>query len=280
MVILGDTQGTMNPGDIPLSQDYTLGQHQTLTYTAQVEVGSPIVSSTSHPESDNPGLSMVQVRGSSCSARQNTDNIGSIITMLIDDQNVDIEEILTEEQYRQDSQLAGQARTLNQGMGPGQTDIQIKEEMPTLSDHLDHTEYSYTPSEYSFHSRHPTRDWNRADQAGQQHTPVGPTGHCDPHHARQGPMMKQPLAPCSGHEKVNHARDEKYWERRRKNNLAAKKSRDTRRVRENQLRLRVLFLENANKVLREQMDRKEVEFGELRERLMAYEKDQNCQMNP
>lgn len=124
MVILCDTQGTMNPGDIPLSQDYTLGQHQTLTYTTQVEVGSPIVSSTSHPESDNPGLSMVQVRGSSCSARQNTDNIGSIITMLIDDQNVDIEEILTEEQYRQDSQLAGQARTLNQVMGPGQTDIQ------------------------------------------------------------------------------------------------------------------------------------------------------------
>ena len=35
----------------------------------------------------------------------------------------------------------------------------------------------------------------------------------------------------------------------RKNNLAAKKSRDTRRMRENQLRLRVLFLENANKVI-------------------------------
>merc|ERR1712112_98964 len=62
-------------------------------------------------------------------------------------------------------------------------------------------------------------------------------------------------------------RDEKYWERRRKNNLAAKKSRDSRRVRENQLRLRVLFLENANKVLREQMERKDLETGELRERL-------------
>jgi hypothetical protein len=33
----------------------------------------------------------------------------------------------------------------------------------------------------------------------------------------------------------------------RKNNLAAKKSRDARRVRENQLRLRVLCLENANR---------------------------------
>ena len=50
----------------------------------------------------------------------------------------------------------------------------------------------------------------------------------------------------------------------RKNNLAAKKSRDARRVRENQLRLRVLCLENANRVLREQMDRKEVELAQLR----------------
>ena len=50
----------------------------------------------------------------------------------------------------------------------------------------------------------------------------------------------------------------------RKNNLAAKKSRDARRVRENQLRLRVLCLENANRVLREQMDRKDVELIQLR----------------
>ena len=50
----------------------------------------------------------------------------------------------------------------------------------------------------------------------------------------------------------------------RKNNLAAKKSRDARRVRENQLRLRVLCLENANRVLREQMDRKDVELAQLR----------------
>jgi hypothetical protein len=35
-------------------------------------------------------------------------------------------------------------------------------------------------------------------------------------------------------------------------------------VRENQLRLRVLCLENANRVLREQMDRKEGELVQLR----------------
>ena len=54
------------------------------------------------------------------------------------------------------------------------------------------------------------------------------------------------------------------WKYCRKNNLAAKKSRDARRVRENQLRLRVLCLENANRVLREQMDRKDVELIQLR----------------
>ena len=50
----------------------------------------------------------------------------------------------------------------------------------------------------------------------------------------------------------------------RKNNLAAKKSRDARRVRENQLRLRVLCLENTNRVLQEQMDRKDGELVQLR----------------
>ena len=59
-------------------------------------------------------------------------------------------------------------------------------------------------------------------------------------------------------------RDDKYWERRRKNNLAAKKSRDSRRIRENQMRLRVLCLENANQMLKEEMDRKDVELSNLK----------------
>ena len=59
-------------------------------------------------------------------------------------------------------------------------------------------------------------------------------------------------------------RDDKYWERRRKNNLAAKKSRDSRRIRENQMRLRVLCLENANQMLKEEMDRKDAELSNLK----------------
>ena len=38
----------------------------------------------------------------------NSNNIGSIITMLIDEQHVNIEDILTEEQYRQDCQHQNQ----------------------------------------------------------------------------------------------------------------------------------------------------------------------------
>ena len=40
----------------------------------------------------------------------------------------------------------------------------------------------------------------------------------------------------SGIQHGSSDKDDKYWERRRKNNLAAKKSRDARKIRENQLR--------------------------------------------
>ena len=55
-----------------------------------------------------------------------------------------------------------------------------------------------------------------------------------------------------------------YWERRRKNNLAAKKSRDSRRIRENQMRLRVMCLENANQMLKEEMERKDLDISNLK----------------
>lgn len=38
-------------------------------------------------------------------------------------------------------------------------------------------------------------------------------------------------------------KDDKYWARRRKNNLAAKRSRDARRMKENQIALRAGYLE-------------------------------------
>ncbi|CAL8262210.1 unnamed protein product [Arctogadus glacialis] len=45
-------------------------------------------------------------------------------------------------------------------------------------------------------------------------------------------------------------KDEKYWHRRGKNNVAAKRSRDARRLKENQITVRAAFLERENSVLR------------------------------
>ncbi len=47
--------------------------------------------------------------------------------------------------------------------------------------------------------------------------------------------------------------DEKYWKRRAKNNEAAKRSRDLRREKENQIMQRVAFLERENSVSFPQM---------------------------
>lgn len=38
-------------------------------------------------------------------------------------------------------------------------------------------------------------------------------------------------------------KDDKYWARRRKNNIAAKRSRDARRQKENQIAMRARYLE-------------------------------------
>jgi len=38
-------------------------------------------------------------------------------------------------------------------------------------------------------------------------------------------------------------KDDKYWARRNKNNMAAKRSRDARRSKENQIAMRAAFLE-------------------------------------
>ncbi|XP_066529928.1 TEF transcription factor, PAR bZIP family member b isoform X1 [Hoplias malabaricus] len=51
----------------------------------------------------------------------------------------------------------------------------------------------------------------------------------------------------------NEAKDEKYWSRRKKNNVAAKRSRDARRLKENQIAVRASFLEQENAALRQEV---------------------------
>ena len=48
-------------------------------------------------------------------------------------------------------------------------------------------------------------------------------------------------------------KDERYYERRKRNNLAAKKSRDQRKMREDAIAMRASLLEKENAVLRTQV---------------------------
>lgn len=45
-------------------------------------------------------------------------------------------------------------------------------------------------------------------------------------------------------------KDDKYWEKRIKNNIAARRSREARRLKENQIALRAAFLEKENETLK------------------------------
>lgn len=73
--------------------------------------------------------------------------------------------------------------------------------------------------------------------------------------------------------------ESKYWERRRKNNLAAKKSRDARRIRENQLKIKLLCLENANKLLKSQVAEEREANKVLKERIKRLEEQKSSDAN-
>nr|XP_024215146.1 D site-binding protein [Halyomorpha halys] len=67
-------------------------------------------------------------------------------------------------------------------------------------------------------------------------------------------------------------KDERYYERRKRNNQAAKKSRDARRLREDQIALRASMLEHENAILRAQVITLREEAQSLRELLLHQQK--------
>ena len=73
------------------------------------------------------------------------------------------------------------------------------------------------------------------------------------------------------------SKDHQYWERRRKNNLAAKRSRDARRAKEDEIAIRAAFLEQENVQLKWEVTRLKSETGRLRAVLMA-EDDADCDL--
>ncbi|KAK8388149.1 hypothetical protein O3P69_020206 [Scylla paramamosain] len=66
-------------------------------------------------------------------------------------------------------------------------------------------------------------------------------------------------------------KDDKYWARRRKNNLAAKRSRDARRLKENQIAMRANFLEKENDALTSELQKAQSVVEALKKRLAVYE---------
>merc|ERR1712012_960723 len=73
-------------------------------------------------------------------------------------------------------------------------------------------------------------------------------------------------------------KDDKYWEKRLKNKEATRRSREARRLKENQIVLRAAYLEKENKVLKQELDttnfeksKLEPEIDILKRKLVKYE---------
>lgn len=69
----------------------------------------------------------------------------------------------------------------------------------------------------------------------------------------------------------DECKDQKYWSRRKKNNVAAKRSREARRIKENQIALRAAYLEKENSTLKDELKKMKLENTELSARLEKYE---------
>lgn len=59
--------------------------------------------------------------------------------------------------------------------------------------------------------------------------------------------------------------------RRNKNNIAAKRSREARRIKENQIALRAAFLEKENNALKDEVNKIKEENVNLQKKLSQYE---------
>ncbi|XP_061416698.1 thyrotroph embryonic factor-like [Lethenteron reissneri] len=85
-------------------------------------------------------------------------------------------------------------------------------------------------------------------------------------------LKPQPIVKkaCKSHV-PDELKDERYWARRRKNNTAAKRSRDARRLKENQIVVRASFLEQENAALRRELAEMRRDLGRVRNLTAKYE---------
>lgn len=125
--------------------------------------------------------------------------------------------------------------------------------------------------------------WSDSENVGQpeshqssiSHVSVPGQENFDPKNRRftEDELKPQPIIKKSKKVFVKeHSKDDRYWHRRKKNNVAAKRSRDARRVKENQIAMRAAFLEQENDILKNKVTCLQNENEELCNRLAKYEK--------
>jgi len=86
-------------------------------------------------------------------------------------------------------------------------------------------------------------------------------------------LKPQPMIKKSRKQYVpEEQKDDHYWARRNKNNYAAKRSREARRLKENQIAMRANFLEKENAALTHELAKYKTELSLLKKRLAMYEK--------
>ncbi|KAI1285871.1 Thyrotroph embryonic factor [Halotydeus destructor] len=101
-------------------------------------------------------------------------------------------------------------------------------------------------------------------------TSPGSDNRFDPSNARfsEDELKPQPILSKSRKQHVpDQMKDSRYWARRAKNNVAAKRSREARRVKENQIVLRASYLEKENQALKASLDRVTEENERLKQML-------------
>jgi len=100
------------------------------------------------------------------------------------------------------------------------------------------------------------------------------THHFSPEELKPTPIQKKSRKQLVREED----KDEKYWDKRRKNNQAAKRSREARRSRENQISMRASFLEKDNAMLKEELLTVKEELQSLREKLLLVTQQSELQL--
>jgi len=115
-----------------------------------------------------------------------------------------------------------------------------------------------------------SQDTNDSGQQLQQLQETESTSQFDPskHSFSQEELQVNPTKkrPVPDDEK-----DAGYWERRKKNNMAAKRSRESRRNRDNQVTERTAFLENENITLKNRINEVRSEILDVKEKLQHYQ---------